>query len=190
MVVPYRVIQEGAGSQSLDTGDFMQVFAASPSGWLSYGNTKFRCSIGKGGTKPAQEKREGDGASPLGVWPIRRILWREDRGPKPQSGFEAIPIQLQDGWCDASNDPYYNQPITHPYPASAEHLWREDGLYNVIVVLGHNDDPVVPAMGSAIFMHCAAEDYRPTEGCVALAEEDLRALLKLAKPGDAVAFIA
>jgi L,D-peptidoglycan transpeptidase YkuD (ErfK/YbiS/YcfS/YnhG family) len=69
-------------------------------------------------------------------------------------------------------------------------LWREDGLYNVIVVLGHNDDPVVPAMGSAIFMHCAAEDYRPTEGCVALAEEDLRALLKLAKPGDAVAFIA
>ncbi len=117
MVVPYRVIQEGAASQSLDLGDFMQVFAASSSGWLTYGQTKVRCSIGKGGTKPAQDKREGDGASPLGVWPIRTILWREDRGPKPESGFEATPIRAQDGWCDASHDPLYNQPVTHPYPA-------------------------------------------------------------------------
>ena len=190
MVVPYCLIQEGAASQSLDLGDFMQVFAASTSGWLTYGQTKVRCSIGKGGAKSAQEKREGDGASPFGVWPIRAILWREDRGPKPASGFEATAIQPHDGWCDAAEDPNYNRPITHPYPASAEHLWREDGLYNIIVVLGHNDDPVVPAMGSAIFMHCASEDYRPTEGCVALAEADLRELLKQAKPGDAVAFIA
>lgn len=167
----------------------MQVFAASSSGWLTYGQTKVRCSIGKGGARPAAEKREGDGASPLGVWPIRAVLWREDRGPKPESGFPATPIQMQDGWCDAADDPNYNLFVTHPYPASAEHLWRDDELYNIIVVLGHNDDPVVPGMGSAIFMHCASEDYGPTAGCVALAEPDLRELLKHAKPGDAVAFV-
>lgn len=166
----------------------MQVFTASSQGWLTYGHVKLRCAIGKGGTKLPTDKREGDGASPLGTWPIRSVMWRSDRGPKPDGGFEAIAIKPDDGWCDASDDPNYNRPVTHPYPASAEHLWREDGLYNIIVVLGHNDDPVVPAMGSAIFMHCASEDYQPTAGCVALAEADLRALLAVARPGDAVAF--
>jgi L,D-peptidoglycan transpeptidase YkuD (ErfK/YbiS/YcfS/YnhG family) len=65
-------------------------------------------------------------------------------------------------------------------------MWREDGLYDVVVVLGHNDDPPVPGMGSAIFLHCARPDFTPTQGCVALARADLEAVLALAGPGSAI----
>ncbi|GIU67718.1 L,D-transpeptidase family protein [Candidatus Phycosocius spiralis] len=166
----------------------MQVFAASASGWMTFGDQKWRCAIGKGGVKPAEDKSEGDGASPMGQWPIRRVLWRLDRGPRPLCAFPTTPINPDDGWCDAPEDCSYNLPITHPYTASAERLWREDGLYDIIAILGYNDDPIVAGKGSAIFMHCASLDYRPTEGCVALSHDDLRVVLSLARQGDVVAF--
>jgi L,D-peptidoglycan transpeptidase YkuD (ErfK/YbiS/YcfS/YnhG family) len=188
MAVPLCLLQGVVSSQCLDVGKIMQVFAASASGWMIFGDQKCRCAIGKGGVKPTEDKVEGDGASPLGQWPIRRVLWRPDRGPQPLCAFPTTPIKEDDGWCDAPDDPSYNMPITHPYPARAEHLWREDGLYDIVVILGHNDDPIIAGKGSAIFMHCASSDYRPTEGCVALSHDDLRLVLSLARPGDAVAF--
>ena len=89
-----------------------------------------------------------------------------------------------DGWCDTPGDPAYNQPIKHPYAASAERLWRDDHLYDLVVILGYNDEPAVAGAGSAIFLHLAQADYAPTQGCVALADKDLQALLAKAKPGD------
>ncbi|MEM9681989.1 MAG: L,D-transpeptidase family protein, partial [Pseudomonadota bacterium] len=77
-----------------------------------------------------------------------------------------------------------------PYDARHETLWREDHVYDVIVVLGHNDDPVVPGLGSAVFMHVARPGYAPTEGCVALELDDLRSILATCGPGDAIAIHA
>ena len=165
------------------------IFTAMSDGRFDLGGRIVRCALGKGGVKPAADKREVDGASPLGTWVMRRILYRPDRGPPPLTALPAQAIAPDDGWCDAAGDPNYNRPVKLPYPASAEHLWREDHVYDLIVVLGHNDDPVVPAMGSAIFMHIARDGYTGTEGCVALAREDLLAVLKAAKPGDAVAIV-
>nr|WP_308238090.1 L,D-transpeptidase family protein [Phenylobacterium sp. J367] len=66
-------------------------------------------------------------------------------------------------------------------------MWRtEDEAYDVVVVLGHNDEPVVDGLGSAIFLHLRKPGYTPTEGCVALAPDDMAAFLAAAKPGDAV----
>lgn len=87
-----------------------------------------------------------------------------------------------DGWCDDSSDRNYNRHILHPYPASAEHLWRSDGLYDLVVVLGYNDQPRQPMRGSAIFLHCARPDLAPTEGCIAVARADLLRLLPLLSP--------
>jgi L,D-peptidoglycan transpeptidase YkuD (ErfK/YbiS/YcfS/YnhG family) len=143
-----------------------------------------RAALGRGGVRPAADKREGDGASPAGVWPLRAVLYRPDKGAPPATALPVQPISPDDGWCDAPDDPQYNRPVSLPYPASAERLWREDGVYDLIVVLGHNDDPVVPGMGSAIFLHLARPGYPPTEGCVALARGDLEALLAMAQPGD------
>jgi L,D-peptidoglycan transpeptidase YkuD (ErfK/YbiS/YcfS/YnhG family) len=162
----------------------MRIFHASAAGFFSYNDVKVRCALGRSGVKAASEKREGDGASPLGRWPIRRVMWRADKLKAPVTKLPLAPIRPMDGWCDAPADPRYNQPVTHPYPASAEKLWRDDDLYDIIVILGHNDDPVTAGMGSAIFLHVARPDYGPTQGCVALALPDVLAVLADAEPGD------
>jgi len=165
------------------------IFTAFADGRLDMGGRIVRCALGRGGVRPAADKRESDGATPLGVWPLRRVLYRPDKGGAPRTGLPVEPIAPDDGWCDASGDTNYNRPVTLPYPASAERMWREDDLYDLVVVLGHNDDPVVEAMGSAIFLHIAREGYAPTEGCVAVARDDLEALLALAGPGDWLAIV-
>ena len=162
------------------------IFRASAKGEMQFGGILVPATLGKGGVKPSADKREGDGASPIGVWPIRRVLYRPDRGPAPKTSLPLEAIRPEDGWCDAPEDVNYNRPVKHPYPASAERLWREDDLYDIVVVLGHNDDPPKAGLGSAIFMHLAKPDYAPTEGCVALAKADLERLLEMARPGDAV----
>jgi L,D-peptidoglycan transpeptidase YkuD (ErfK/YbiS/YcfS/YnhG family) len=144
------------------------------------------CEIGRAGSIAATAKREGDGATPLGLWPIRGALLRPDRVPPP-IGWQ-VPwrwIRPDDGWSDDVGDPAYNRPVRHPHAHSAERLWRGDGLYDLIVVLGHNDAPSVPGAGSAIFLHCA-EPGRPTEGCVAIAADTLRSMLARVAPGAAV----
>ena len=84
------------------------------------------------------------------------------------------------------DDPNYNRPVRLPYAASHERLWREDDLYDLVLVLGHNDDPAVPGMGSAIFLHLTRPERTSTEGCVALDRPDLLELLAQARPGDTV----
>jgi len=145
-----------------------------------------RCAIGPAGVVAATAKREGDGASPAGAWVMRKVFYRPDRRPAPRTALPVEPLLPSDGWCDAPADGAYNRRVTLPYPASAERLWRDEGVYDLIVTLGHNDDPVVPGAGSAIFLHLARPDYAPTQGCVALAAGDLEELLRLAKPGDAL----
>jgi L,D-peptidoglycan transpeptidase YkuD (ErfK/YbiS/YcfS/YnhG family) len=156
------------------------------SGRVVWPGHEARAALGRGGVRPAADKREGDGATPLGVWPLRRLLYRPDKGAAPITALPVEAIHREDGWCDAADDPRYNRPVPLPYPASAERMWREDDLYDRLVVLGHNDDPVIPGMGSAIFLHLARPDYAPTEGCVALARADLEALMAVAGPGDAL----
>ncbi|HEY4124538.1 MAG TPA: L,D-transpeptidase family protein [Rhizomicrobium sp.] len=140
-----------------------------------------RCAIGRGGI--AVKLREGDGITPLGIFPIRKILYRSDRLPRPQTNLPVEALQRDDGWCDAPGDANYNRPVKRPYPASAETMWREDHLYDVVALLGFNDDPVIDAKGSAIFLHLAREDYGPTEGCVALALPDMLTVLTTLEVG-------
>jgi L,D-peptidoglycan transpeptidase YkuD (ErfK/YbiS/YcfS/YnhG family) len=143
-----------------------------------------RGALGRSGIRA--DKHEGDGATPAGRWPMRRLLYRPDRVASPLTGLPVATIAPDDGWCDDPADPRYNQPVPLPCTASHERLWRDDGLYDVVVVLGHNDDPVRPGEGSAIFLHVAGPDYSPTEGCVALALPDLLALVRVCGPGSAV----
>jgi L,D-peptidoglycan transpeptidase YkuD (ErfK/YbiS/YcfS/YnhG family) len=149
-----------------------------------WGARRFRCALGRGGLSRA--KREGDGATPLGSWAMRRLLYRADRLALPRTGLAVEAIAADDGWCDDPAAPQYNRPIRFPLTASGERLWREDGLYDLIVPLGYNDDPVQPGAGSAIFVHVARPDYGPTEGCVAFAAADLLAILRDAGPGSRV----
>jgi L,D-peptidoglycan transpeptidase YkuD (ErfK/YbiS/YcfS/YnhG family) len=148
-----------------------------PDGLLRFGGQVLRCALGKGGVRPAHEKREGDGATPAARMPLRRLLYRADRGVAPSCRVPAEPIARDDGWCDDPADAAYNRPVRLPHAARHEKLWREDNVYDLIGVLGWNDDPPQRDRGSAIFLHIARPDLSPTEGCVALPEKELRKLL-------------
>ncbi|MCU0839275.1 MAG: L,D-transpeptidase family protein [Rhodospirillales bacterium] len=154
--------------------------------WLIWRDRRVRCAIGRGGLE--RHKREGDGATPVGRWPLRRVFYRPDRRAAPP--LTALPVAVigeADGWCDDPGDAAYNRPVRLPYPARHERLWRDDGLYDLFAVLGYNDDPPLPGLGSAIFLHVARAGFAPTEGCVALTLADLEALLAAAAPGDCLA---
>ncbi|MEY2883860.1 MAG: hypothetical protein RL490_1584, partial [Pseudomonadota bacterium] len=126
----------------------------------AFGET-VHAACGKGGTIAAAAKREGDGASPLGTWPIRAALLRPDRVAAPVTALPWRWLRADDGWSDGVADPAYNRPVRHPHAHSAErlwrddhahsaeHLWRDDHAYDIILVLGHNDAPPVPGLGSA-----------------------------------------
>jgi L,D-peptidoglycan transpeptidase YkuD (ErfK/YbiS/YcfS/YnhG family) len=150
-------------------------------GVLECGPLRLRCALGRGGVKA--RKREGDGATPRGRMALRTVHYNPARAGRPATGLPVSAIRLNDGWCDASGDRNYNRYVCHPYPASAERLWRPDGVYDVIIVLDYNVRPRVRGLGSAIFMHVARPDYPPTEGCIALGLRDLQNMLKRLRPG-------
>lgn len=162
------------------------IYRATSDGVFLGPNWRTTCVLARSGVISAEMKREGDGASPMGIWPIRRVLYRADRGPPPATELPFFAIRPDDGWCDAPGDVAYNRPVSLPYPASAETLFRDDHVYDLIVVLGYNDDPVRDGMGSAIFLHLERPERTPTEGCVALSRTDLERFLAEAVMGDAI----
>ena len=162
----------------------------------------YPCAIGKGGF--SADKREGDGATPLGVFALRECWYRADRLPAPHTRLPLRVIGKDDGWCDDPNSSAYNRHIKIPLPVGErlgegltcsdavniaplpssplqgegyERLWREDHCYDLIVPMGYNDAPVVAGRGSAIFLHVMHDSGRATEGCVALAKADLLEIL-------------
>ncbi|MBS0643250.1 MAG: L,D-transpeptidase family protein [Proteobacteria bacterium] len=146
-------------------------------GTLTCDNETFRVALGKGGIRA--DKREGDGATPLATLRLVRVLYRPDREQQPATQAPVQALTPTDGWCDDPALPAYNQPVRLPIDGSAEALWRDDTLYDIIGVLDWNLAPVIPGRGSAIFLHIARPDYGPTEGCIALAPADLRRILAM-----------
>jgi L,D-peptidoglycan transpeptidase YkuD (ErfK/YbiS/YcfS/YnhG family) len=144
---------------------------------LVIGRDTFRAAIGARGV--VDHKVEGDHGTPAGILPLRRVLYRADRVGRPKAAVPVEPLSPQDGWCDDPSDPRYNQPVRLPYSGHHEEMWRSDGLYDIVGVLGWNDQPVVRGRGSAIFFHCARPDYAPTEGCIALAPADVSRVLAM-----------
>ena len=146
-----------------------------PTGHLILRGQTFRAALGVRGVRV--HKEEGDEATPAGILPLRRVLYRADRVPPPHCAVPIEPIARDDGWCDDPHSRFYNRMIRLPHDDRHEELWRGDPLYDIVGVLGWNDSPVQKHRGSAIFLHVARSDYEPTQGCVALSLPDLRAVL-------------
>ena len=149
---------------------------------------RFPCAVGRAGVARPGEKREGDGMTPAGEFSFRGLYFRADKvdAASLPKAWHPIALHTDDGWCDESADPQYNRPVKLPYAASHEDLWRSDDVYDLIVPLGYNDDPVVPGRGSAIFFHVALPGYAPTSGCVAVSKEHFLAILRKVQPGDRI----
>lgn len=140
---------------------------------------RFDCLVGKNGAVAAEAKREGDGRTPLGHWPLVAGFYRPDR--VQALGVCQQPLDADLGWCDAAGDALYNQICDADYEASHELLWREDSAYDYLGVMEYNLQGAVAAdgkgLGSAIFLHVWRNGATHTEGCVALTKADLEEIL-------------
>ena len=140
-------------------------------GFIINDNLKFKCSIGYNGL--SNKKYEGDGCTPIGHFKIKKILYRPDKINDYKFALDSEVIKKLDGWCDDINSDLYNQKIEFPFNLSAEHLYRNDDLYDIVCIIDYNLNPIIRGKGSAIFLHVASEDYSPTQGCIALKKEEL-----------------
>lgn len=149
---------------------------------LRFRGRHFPCSIGRGG--PSADKREGDGATPIGLLHITGLFYRPDRLQAPTPW--ATPIGPNDLWSDAPDDLAYNTHVRAPYAASHETLHRSDPLYDVILTTDWNWPKAIPHMGSAIFLHQWRRPGYPTEGCLAFARPHIHWIARMAPPGTAL----
>ncbi len=139
-------------------------------------NSSYRCSIGLGGV--TKEKMEGDHCTPVGEYKFDKIYYRADKLGKINFLISSAIISHLDGWCDDPDDKSYNQYIQFPFAGSAEKLFREDDLYDIVCVMNYNTKPIQPGRGSAIFLHVCKDDFSHTEGCIAVEKE---VLIKISK---------
>jgi L,D-peptidoglycan transpeptidase YkuD (ErfK/YbiS/YcfS/YnhG family) len=151
-----------------------------PHGRFHAGPVVVRCAIGRRGIR--QDKREGDRATPAGAFRLPGGFFRADWVLRKAWVTPMRPVRPSEGWCDDPESALYNRRVLLPCRASHEKLWREDRLYDLVIVLDYNIHPRRKNRGSAIFLHCARPDFAPTGGCIALRLDDLRRLLpRLAK---------
>jgi L,D-peptidoglycan transpeptidase YkuD (ErfK/YbiS/YcfS/YnhG family) len=145
------------------------------------------CALGRSG--PTRDKREGDGATPIGRFRVLQAFFRTDRVRRPHTRLPLTPIGAADGWCDDPRDRNYNRPVRLPYPAGHERMRRDDGLYDVVLDLAYNRGPIRKGRGSAIFLHCARPGFVRTEGCVAVEPRVIARLLARIGPETRIAIV-
>ena len=160
------------------------MITVTPPTTLTWNDNKFNCVLGWNGV--TSDKWEGDGCTPAGTYRLRKVFYRKDRVTGLKSTLPIHPIRTSDGWCDDPEHSFYNTLVQLPIEASHEKLWREDPCYDIVVALGQNDAPIVPYRGSAIFIHVAAADHRPTKGCVALDLQALKTIVAGCGPNESI----
>ena len=137
---------------------------------------KIKCAVGKRGI--SKKKREGDLITPKGIFKIKKVYYRKDRVKNLITKIKKIAIKKDMGWCDDPKSQKYNKSVKFPFKYRSEKLFRSDNIYDIILVLDFNMSPTIKNKGSAIFIHVAKNDLRPTKGCIAIKKRELKKILK------------
>ena len=151
------------------------ISACATRGILICGPLSLPCALGRSGRNFL--KKEGDGGSPVGLWSLRHIYYRNDHIVRPLSKIPVSPIRKGWGWCETVGDRNYNRRVNLPYATAHEDLKRPDNLYDIVVETSHNQRPRVQGRGSAIFFHIARKGFAPTAGCIAIKLRDMHRVL-------------
>lgn len=147
--------------------------------YLTYDNNKVKCAIGKKGI--GKKQKEGDQITPKGIFRVKKILYRKDKVKGLKSKIKKIPIKKGMGWCDDPLSKDYNKLIYYPFKYGSENLYKKNNIYDIILVLNFNMQPIKKAKGSAIFIHVAKNNFQPTEGCIAIKKIELKKLVNFIK---------
>jgi len=142
---------------------------------LLYKGYKFKCSIGKGGI--LSRKKEGDLATPRGIFKLGLLYYRKDRNKKINCSIKKKIIKKNTGWCDDNKSKYYNREITLPFKYNAEKLYRKNNSYDLLINIKYNFNPIIKGKGSAVFLHLCDTKYKPTQGCIAILKKDFLKIL-------------
>jgi len=143
--------------------------------FLYFKNYKLKCSIGKNGI--SNKKKEGDGKTPQGNFKFKYILYRKDRILNLKTVLKKKVIKKNMGWCDDPKTKYYNRLVELPFKYSTEKLWLKENIYDIILIINYNINPVIKKKGSAIFLHIAKNKYPYTKGCIAINKKDMKLLI-------------
>ena len=144
--------------------------------YLTFDNYKAKCAIGKRGI--GNKKKEGDLITPKGIYKVKYVLYRKDRVKKIKTKLKKVIIRKNMGWCDDVRSRQYNKIIKLPSNYSYEKLYKKENIYDIILVLNYNMNPIIRNKGSAIFIHVSKRNYKKTEGCIALKKIHIIKLLK------------
>jgi L,D-peptidoglycan transpeptidase YkuD (ErfK/YbiS/YcfS/YnhG family) len=155
--------------------------------YLVFKNLKFRCAFGKNGIK--KKKEEGDFITPKGIFSLKKVYYREDRIKNLRTKLKKIKIKKHMAWCDDPKSKFYNKQIKLPSRYNYEKLYRNDKIYDIIITLDYNTNPIIKNKGSAIFIHISKRNYKPTAGCIALKKENLMNLLSVIKQDNKIKII-
>ena len=145
--------------------------------YLTYKNYKLKCALGKRGI--GYKKKEGDLITPVGKYKIKYILYRKDRIKKIYSKIKTIVIKKNMAWCNDPESKDYNKLIKLPSDFSFENLYKKENIYDIVLVLDYNMNPIIKNKGSAIFIHVAKKNFKKTEGCIALRKIHLLKIINL-----------
>ena len=144
---------------------------------LLYKGYKLKCCIGKSGL--TTRKKEGDLATPKGLFKLGLLYYRKDRIKTLKCKLNKKVIKKNMGWCDDVRSKRYNKEISFPFKYGAEKLYRIDKIYDILINIKYNQSPVIKNKGSAIFLHLSNQKYKPTTGCVAIKKKDFFKILPL-----------
>ena len=147
--------------------------------YLTYNKLKVKCAIGKKGIN--YKKKEGDLITPIGQFKIKYILYRRDR-VKISTKLKKKVIKKNMGWCNDPKSKQYNKLVELPFIFTHEELYKKENIYDIILVLNYNMNPIKKNRGSAIFIHVAKNNFKRTEGCVAIKKLNLIKLIKEISP--------
>ena len=153
---------------------------------LLYKGYKLKCSIGKSGI--ILSKKEGDLATPKGIFKLGLLYYRKDRNKSLVSKIKKRVIKKNMGWCNDSKSNKYNQEIYFPFKYGAEKLYRKDIMYDIFINIKYNYSPIVKGRGSAIFLHLTNNEYKPTKGCTAILKKDFLKILPLIDKNTKISF--
>ena len=145
--------------------------------FLLYKGYKLKCSIGKSGL--TNFKKEGDLATPKGLFKLGLLYYRKDRIKLLKCKLQKKVIKKSMGWCNDSESKKYNREIYFPFKYSAEKLYRRDRIYDIFINIKYNHSPIIKEKGSAIFLHLSNKKYKPTSGCVAILKKDFLKIIPL-----------
>jgi L,D-peptidoglycan transpeptidase YkuD (ErfK/YbiS/YcfS/YnhG family) len=136
---------------------------------------------GKNGFAPPGEKREGDGKTPSGIFPLQLTFGYDDIIVTKMPYRQALADDL---WIDDVNATDYNRWVKKmaTRAVSYEKMKRSDNLYKYGIVIEYNTNPVIKGYGSAIFFHIWRGKDVTTEGCVAVSEDNIIRILEWLDP--------